>query len=73
MSITAFGNRMVILDSFEVAVELMEKRSNLYSSRFLPVTFFPSISDFCRIRLPMVNELMGWDAGMGFMPYGKTS
>lgn len=46
---------MIILDSAKAAFDLLEKRSSTYS---------------CRARLPMVNELLGWDFAFGFMKYG---
>ncbi|KAJ7607861.1 cytochrome P450 [Roridomyces roridus] len=41
------GRSIVILSSLEAAVNLLDKRSAIYSDR---------------PRLPMVNELMGWDS-----------
>ncbi|KAF9529927.1 cytochrome P450 [Crepidotus variabilis] len=51
------GQSVVIIDSASAAVELLERRSSLYSGR---------------PRLPMINELMGWDFDFGFMDYGDT-
>ncbi|KAF8960140.1 cytochrome P450 [Flammula alnicola] len=50
------GTSIVILDSREAAVELMEKRSSLYSGR---------------PKMRMLNDLMGWDFDFGFMNYGE--
>lgn len=47
---------MVVLDTYDAAFELLERRSAKYSSR---------------ARLTMVNELMGWDFALGFMEYGS--
>ncbi|KAF8068005.1 cytochrome P450 [Lyophyllum atratum] len=49
------GTSIIILDTAEAAMELLEKRSSLYSGR---------------PRMPMVNELMGWDFDFAFMDYG---
>ncbi|PPR03343.1 hypothetical protein CVT24_012583 [Panaeolus cyanescens] len=49
------GTHIVVLDTYEVASDLLEKRSTIYSGR---------------PRLPMVVELMGWDYNFGFMDYG---
>ncbi|KAF9457683.1 cytochrome P450 [Collybia nuda] len=49
------GTSIVVLDTSEAVTELLERRSSLYSGR---------------ARLPMINELMGWDFNFGFMPYG---
>lgn len=50
------GASIIILDSEEAATELLDKRSSIYSSR---------------ARLPMINELMGFDFHFGLMPYGN--
>ncbi|KAG9103974.1 hypothetical protein FRC06_006413 [Ceratobasidium sp. 370] len=47
---------MVILNSYEVAVELLERRSAIYSSR-------PS--------LVMAGDLIGWNLAAGLLPYGN--
>ncbi|KAJ7114001.1 cytochrome P450 [Mycena epipterygia] len=49
------GTSVIVLSSMEAATDLLEKRSSMYSDR---------------ARLPMVNELMGWDFVLGFMKYG---
>ncbi|TFK25339.1 cytochrome P450 [Coprinopsis marcescibilis] len=46
----------IVVDTAEIANDLLEKRSSLYSGR---------------ARLPMVNELMGWTFNFGFMDYGN--
>ncbi|TFK33958.1 cytochrome P450 [Crucibulum laeve] len=48
------GTSLIVLDTSEAATELLERRSSLYSGR---------------ARMPMVNELMGWNFNFGFMPY----
>ncbi|KAJ8518591.1 hypothetical protein ONZ45_g4347 [Pleurotus djamor] len=50
-----FGKHFIILDSFEAAFDLLEKRSTNYSSRD---------------QLTMAGELMGWNFNFGFQPYG---
>ncbi|KAF9459105.1 cytochrome P450 [Collybia nuda] len=45
---------MILLDTAEAATELLARRSSIYSSR---------------VRLPMINELMGWNFDFAFMPY----
>ncbi|KAF9545039.1 cytochrome P450 [Agrocybe pediades] len=47
---------IVVLDSFEAATDLLEKRSSIYSGR---------------PRMPMLNELMGWDFHFAFMDYDR--
>ncbi|RXW15358.1 hypothetical protein EST38_g10494 [Candolleomyces aberdarensis] len=49
------GTELIVLDTSQAATDLLETRSSLYSGR---------------TRLPMINELMGWDFNIGFMPYG---
>ncbi|KAJ7483464.1 cytochrome P450 [Mycena latifolia] len=49
------GTSIIVLSSAQVTTDLLEKRSSIYSDR---------------ARLPMVNELMGWDFTLGFMKYG---
>ncbi|PPQ87697.1 hypothetical protein CVT25_011464 [Psilocybe cyanescens] len=50
------GTSIVVLDSAEAVLELFEKRSSIYSDR---------------ARMPMINELMGWNFNFGFMKYGE--
>ncbi|KAJ7235506.1 cytochrome P450 [Mycena rebaudengoi] len=49
------GNSIIILCSVEATNELLGKRSSTYSDR---------------PRMPMINELMGWDFSFAFMKYG---
>ncbi|KAJ7607961.1 cytochrome P450 [Roridomyces roridus] len=53
--LNAAGTHLVIVSSMEAIKEIFEKRSALYSRR---------------PRMPMINELMGWDFVVGFMNYG---
>ncbi|KAF8910745.1 cytochrome P450 [Mucidula mucida] len=52
-----FGISILVVNTFEAANDLFEKRSAVYSDRN---------------PLPMINDLMGWDWSFGHMPYGKT-
>ncbi|KAJ2928434.1 hypothetical protein H1R20_g8643, partial [Candolleomyces eurysporus] len=49
------GTEFIVLDTSKIATDLLETRSSLYSDRS---------------RMPMINELMGWDFNIGAMPYG---
>ncbi|KAJ7055701.1 cytochrome P450 [Mycena amicta] len=49
------GSSIIVLSSPQATTDLLEKRSTLYSDR---------------PRLPMVNELMGWNFNFSFMKYG---
>ncbi|KAK7049828.1 hypothetical protein VNI00_005258 [Paramarasmius palmivorus] len=51
------GTSVIVINSFEIARELFEKRSSIYSDR---------------PRFPMMNELIGFDWHLGFMPYGDS-
>ncbi|PPQ93761.1 hypothetical protein CVT25_008141 [Psilocybe cyanescens] len=55
LHLDAGGTHVIVLDSYHAAEEMLEKKSTIYSGR---------------PRLPMVNELMGWDFNFGFMDYG---
>lgn len=54
--ICALGSNLIILDTYEAATELLDKRSRIYSSR-------PSI--------PFAGSLMGWNSIFPLMPYGE--
>ncbi|QRW13374.1 cytochrome P450 family protein [Ceratobasidium sp. AG-Ba] len=51
------GDNLIILNSYKVAIDLLERRSALYSSR---------------PRLTMAGDLVGWDVLLGLTPYGNT-
>jgi len=55
LHIDAMGNHIIVLDTPELANELLEKRSSIYSGR---------------PRMVMMNELMGWTFNFGFQDYG---
>ncbi|KAG6846826.1 hypothetical protein H0H93_011572 [Arthromyces matolae] len=50
------GQSVIVLDDIEAVSDLLHKRSAIYSGR---------------ARMPMVNELMGWDFHVAWMPYGQ--
>ncbi|KAJ6553092.1 cytochrome P450 [Mycena capillaripes] len=51
------GKSLLILSSMQAAEDLLVRRGATFSDR--PVTYLP--------RLPMVNELMSWEAALTFM------
>ncbi|EJF56272.1 cytochrome P450 [Dichomitus squalens LYAD-421 SS1] len=53
----ALGSHLVVLNKFEAARELLDKKGSIYSSR---------------PRLVMINELWGWDWNLIMMPLGKA-
>ncbi|KAF8810262.1 cytochrome P450 [Phlegmacium glaucopus] len=55
VSISALGQHIVILNSARVALEMLDKKSAIYSDR--PV-------------LQMGGELVGWNNSLGLLPYG---
>lgn len=55
MSISIFGQRMIIVNSAEVATELLEKKGSIYSDR--PV-------------MEMGGEMVGWKNTLVLVPYG---
>ncbi|KAF8594595.1 hypothetical protein BDV93DRAFT_422832, partial [Ceratobasidium sp. AG-I] len=58
ISLTVLGQVVVVLNSAEVAAELLVKRSSIYSHR---------------AELPMLNDekLLGWGKNTGFIQYGE--
>lgn len=54
-SVTVLGTTIVILNSLELAVELLEKRSAIYSSR---------------PKMVFGGQLCGWDQLLALAPYG---
>ncbi|KAJ6588208.1 cytochrome P450 [Mycena capillaripes] len=55
--VEVMGQKMCIINSYEVANELLNDRSSIYSDR-------PA--------MPMVNDLMDWKFNMGLQPYGPV-
>ncbi|KAI3616408.1 cytochrome p450 [Moniliophthora roreri] len=56
--LSVLGKTILVVNSYETANELFEKRGNNYSDR----------ND-----LPMINDLMGWDWSFGHMPQFQSS
>ncbi|TFK35043.1 cytochrome P450 [Crucibulum laeve] len=54
--INVLGQPIIILGSLKRTSDIFDKRSSSYSDR---------------VRMPMINELMGWDFSFGFMRYGS--
>ncbi|KAJ7235516.1 cytochrome P450 [Mycena rebaudengoi] len=52
------GSSIIVLNSVEAANDLLLTRSAIYSGR---------------ARMPMINELMGWDFILGLMQYGMPN
>ncbi|KAJ7247317.1 cytochrome P450 [Mycena rebaudengoi] len=52
------GSSIIVLNSVEAANDLLLKRSSISSDR---------------PRMPMINELMGWDFAFGLMRYGMRA
>lgn len=67
------GTEVVVLDTSKPATDLLESRSSLYSGRWVVESslFLPMLTLCSRVRMPMVNELMGWDFNPSFMDYGR--
>ena len=57
ISITAFGQRIIILNSLKAAIDLLDKKGAIYSDR--PV-------------LPMAGKLLGYDQTLILAPYGHS-
>ncbi|OSX59347.1 hypothetical protein POSPLADRAFT_1150256 [Postia placenta MAD-698-R-SB12] len=56
VSVTLFGQHIVILNSVQHAYDMFEKKSNIYSDR--PV-------------ITMAGEMVGWDRTLAVLRYGK--
>ena len=54
--LNVLGRKMIILNSSKAAVDLLDKRSSIYSER--------------RGRV-LAGEIIGWQKSLGFMPYGS--
>ncbi|KLO13999.1 cytochrome P450 [Schizopora paradoxa] len=54
--ITTMGQPVLILNSAQAAIDLLETRGNIYSDRPVAV---------------MAGELVGWDRGLGYARYGE--
>jgi hypothetical protein len=51
------GQGIIILDSPEAIMDLLERRSSIYSDR---------------PKVPMIRDLMGFDFFLALAPYGKS-
>lgn len=74
LHLNAAGTDIIVIGTYQAAVDLLEKKSSIYSGRYC---YFSSDQHWMylwsvipRPRLPMVTELMGWDFNFGFMDYG---
>ncbi|KAJ7747776.1 cytochrome P450 [Mycena metata] len=56
MQLEVLGQRIIVLDTYQAAVDLLENRSSIYSDR----PKFP------------LYDLLGWTHILGFMQYGKV-
>ncbi|KAJ7460740.1 cytochrome P450 [Mycena latifolia] len=54
-SVSVFGQQLTILNGVQVAMDILDKKSSIYSDR--PV-------------IPMAGELVGWKNTLVFVPYG---
>ena len=63
------GTEIVVLDTSKVATDLLENRSSIYSGRLVvdPIQLRRILKPSSRPRMPMVQELMGWDFNAAFM------
>jgi hypothetical protein len=66
------GTEIVVLDTSKVATDLLENRSSIYSGRLVvdSIQLRRILKPSSRPRMPMVQELMGWDFNAAFMDYG---
>ncbi|KAG2116847.1 cytochrome P450 [Suillus clintonianus] len=53
--VEVLGQHIIVLNSVKTGMEMLDKKSNMYSDR--PV-------------LPMCGELVGWNLSLGLLPYG---
>ena len=54
MSVTCLGQPIVVVNSLPIAIELLEKKSTIYSDR---------------PRFPVAGEIMGWERTLALMRY----
>ena len=72
------GQSIIVIDKYEAAVELLEKRSGIYSSRFvsvMPHSFYESAKANISSRpiVPVLEFLPGWGSdGLILAPYGNV-
>lgn len=56
MSLTLFGQPLIILNSPQLAVEMLDQKSSIYSDR---------------VPIPFGGEMIGWKNGLVLLPYGE--
>lgn len=56
ISLNCAGTVIVVCNSYQKAVELLDKKSAIYSDR---------------ANAPMATDLVGWKNNLAFLPYGK--
>lgn len=76
ISLNVAGTSIIVLDTIEAAMELFEKRSSIYSNRYVLCCYCYLSDDLTpllvyRARTTMVVDLMGWDFNFALMPYGE--
>ena len=74
------GQSIIVIDKYEAAVEILEKRSGIYSSRFvsvMPHSFYESTKANISSRpiVPILEFLPGWGSedSLIFAPYGNVT
>lgn len=55
MSVTCLGQPIVVVNNLHIAIDLLDKKSAIYSDR---------------PRFPVAGEIMGWERMLGLIPYG---
>jgi hypothetical protein len=72
------GQSIIILDKYETAVELLDKRSGSYSSRYVFVTSH-SFREATKANLwsrpisPVLQLIPGWGDSLALLPYGTIT
>jgi hypothetical protein len=56
VSLNCAGTVIVVCNSYQKSVELLDKKSSIYSDR---------------ANAPMATDLVGWKNNLAFLPYGK--
>jgi hypothetical protein len=66
---------MIVIDTIEEAVELFERRSGIYSSRysFLWLIFIPLTVVLARPSIPMFDLMKLTESNFAFGPYSSSS
>jgi hypothetical protein len=72
------GQSIVVIDKYETAVEILDKRSGIYSSRFvfnMPYSFEKlavKANIWSRPVSPLFELMPGWGSGLIFLRYGNV-